>query len=59
MRHPSTEESNYVGIIDIRSESTLLHLFGLDAKKLVYARKNRVLSLLDGQAESGVTEFLW
>jgi len=38
--------------------ATLLHLFGLDAKKLVYTRNNQQLSLLDGHAGRVVTDLL-
>ena len=38
--------------------ATLLHLFGLDAKKLVYARDGREASLLDGKPGRVATELL-
>ncbi|MBN9118062.1 MAG: DUF1501 domain-containing protein [Planctomycetes bacterium] len=38
--------------------ATLLHLFGLDAKKLVYKRGASELSLLDGQNGKVVTDLL-
>jgi hypothetical protein len=38
--------------------ATLLHVFGLDANKLVYARNSQQLSLLDGHAGRVVTELL-
>jgi hypothetical protein len=38
--------------------ATLLHLFGLDAKKLVYSRTGTPLSLLNGQDGRVVTELL-
>ncbi|HEX3149044.1 MAG TPA: DUF1501 domain-containing protein [Gemmataceae bacterium] len=38
--------------------ATLLYLFGLDAKKLVYARNNQELSLLDGHDGRVVADIL-
>ncbi len=38
--------------------ATLLHLFGLDAKDLIYKRDNRELTLLDGQPGRVVHEIL-
>lgn len=38
--------------------ATLLHLFGLDHKRLVYARNNRELTLTDGQEARVVREIL-
>jgi hypothetical protein len=38
--------------------ATLLHLFGLDPKRLVYTRNNRELTLLDGQPGRVVREIL-
>ena len=38
--------------------ATLLHLFGLDVQRLVYARGNTELSLLDGQPGKVVSSVL-
>lgn len=38
--------------------TTLLHLFGLDSKKLVYGRNNQELTILDGQESRIVKEVL-
>ena len=38
--------------------ATLLHVFGLDAKKLTYKRGTTELSLLNGQAGTVVTDLL-
>ena len=38
--------------------ATLLHLFGLDAKKLVYARNGQEQNLLDGKEGTVVTDIL-
>ncbi len=50
--HGATDEFGHHAVENKVSQhdfhATLLHLFGLDAKKLVYARNNQELSLLDG-----------
>jgi hypothetical protein len=60
--HGSTDEFGHHAVEDRVSHhdlhATLLHLFGLDAKKLVYARNNRQLNLLDGHEGRVVAELL-
>jgi hypothetical protein len=51
--HGATDEFGHHAVADKVTQhdlhATLLHLFGLDAKRLVYARGGTELSLLDGQ----------
>jgi hypothetical protein len=60
--HGATDEFGHHAIENRVSQhdlhATLLHLFGLDAKKLAYSRNNQELSLLDGHAGRLVTEIL-
>ncbi|WP_020468468.1 DUF1501 domain-containing protein [Zavarzinella formosa] len=60
--HGATDEFGHHAIENKVSQhdfhATLLHLFGLDAKKLVYSRNNQELSLLDGHEGRIVKEIL-
>jgi hypothetical protein len=60
--HGATDEFGHHAVENKVSQhdfhATLLHLFGLDAKKLVYARTGAELSLLNGQDGKVITELL-
>ena len=58
----ATDEFGHHAVVDKVSQhdlhATLLHLFGLDARRLVYRRGTTELSLLNGQEGRVVTELL-
>ena len=60
--HGATDEFGHHAVEKVVSQhdlhATILHLFGLDAKKLVYKRSGTELSLLDGQEGKVVKEVL-
>jgi hypothetical protein len=60
--HGETDEFAHKAVKDIVTHTdyqhTLLHLFGLDAKKLVYKRQAQEYTLTDNQAGRVVTELL-
>jgi hypothetical protein len=60
--HGATDEVGHKAVQDVVTHSdyhaTLLHLFGLDPRKLVFTRPNGEGSLLDGQAARVVHEIL-
>ena len=62
MTHGATDEWGHHAVEDKVSphdfHATLLHLFGLDARKLTYLRGTQELSLLDGHAGRVVKELL-
>jgi len=60
--HGATDEFGHHAVTDVFTHhdfhATLLHLFGLDAAKLVYRRNGQELSLLDGKPGRIVKEIL-
>jgi hypothetical protein len=60
--HGATDEFGHHAVENVVTDhdfhATLLHLFGLDAKKLVYARNGQELNLLDGKAGRVITDLL-
>jgi hypothetical protein len=62
MTYGATDEFGHHAVTDKVTQhdlhATLLHLFGLDAKRLVYARNNLELTLLDGHEGKVVTGIL-
>jgi hypothetical protein len=60
--HGSTDEFGHHAVADIVSHhdfhATLMHLFGLDAKKLTFTRTGPELTILDGQTGHVVKELL-
>jgi Protein of unknown function (DUF1501) len=60
--HGATDEFGHHAVKDIVNHhdyhATLLHLFGLDIKKLVYRRNNQELTLLDNQPGQVVKDIL-
>src|SRR5437763_7314113 len=58
----ATDEFGHHAVENVVSQhdfhATLLHLFGLDAKKLVYSRTGTPLSLLNGQEGKVIKELL-
>ena len=62
MAHGATDDFGHKAVEDVVNHydyhATLLHLFGLDPHKLVYARNGQQQSLLDGQPGRIVNEIL-
>ena len=62
LTYGATDEFGHHAVEKVVSQhdlhATLLHLFGLDAKKLVYKRGATELTLLDGHAGNVVTDLL-
>lgn len=60
--HGATDELGYKAVEGVVTHhdlhATLLHLFGLDARRLVYERNGQQLTILDGQPGRVVTELL-
>jgi hypothetical protein len=62
LTHGATDEFGHHAVEKVVTQhdfhATILHLFGLDAKKLVYKRSGAELSLLDGKDGNVVTDVL-
>jgi hypothetical protein len=62
MTYGATDDFGHHAVQDVINHydyhATLLHLFGLDHRRLVYARNNRELTLTDGQEARVVTQIL-
>jgi hypothetical protein len=60
--HGATDDFGHHAVKDVVNhydlQATLLHLFGLDHRKLVYKRNGRELSLTDNQGAKVVKELL-
>lgn len=60
--HGATDEFGHHAVEDVVTDhdfhATLLHLFGLDVKRLVYNRNGQELNLLDGKEGRVVTDLL-
>jgi hypothetical protein len=60
--HGATDELGHKAVSDVVHHydyhATLLHLFGLEAERLVFARPGGTGSLLDGQSGRVVREIL-
>jgi len=60
--HGATDEFGHHAVTDVVNQhdlhATLLHLFGLDPKRLTYHRNGQELSLLDGQPSRVVQEII-
>jgi hypothetical protein len=60
--HGATDEFGHHAVEDKVSQhdyhATLLHLFGLDTKKLIYPRNGQELNLLDGKEATVITKLI-